>query len=114
MISILILRAKIIWRGAEAHLGRHFVSVCYVCWSRKVEGGVRFSWAQCKARVGEIVFNPWEADCISNVEMYVDIRLQSFCGGGIRIVDLRLFLRVLKLAGRFLQRYRAHAKSIYG
>jgi hypothetical protein len=48
---LLVVGGEVIGCAAEAlHRWRHFDSLCYVCWSRKIEGGERFSWAQRDAR----------------------------------------------------------------
>jgi hypothetical protein len=51
---LLIVGCEVIGSAAEArHRWRHFDSLWYVYWSKKVEGGERFSWAQRDARVGK-------------------------------------------------------------
>jgi len=48
------MRGQVVGCAAEAlHGRRHLESLCCVCKSRKVEGGVRFSWAQRNAQIQE-------------------------------------------------------------
>jgi hypothetical protein len=65
MRILLVVGGEVIGCAAEAlHRGRHFDSLCYVCWSRKIEGVERFSWAQRDARAGEMVISDMDLQCV--------------------------------------------------
>ena len=91
---LLVMRGEVIGCAAEArHRWRHFDSL-WLCWSRKVEGGERFSWAQRDARVGErLVSDLQDVQCNSGRE-----KSCSICFSFVEVAQFRLF-SMLEMAG---------------